>query len=77
MQVVKTSFEQVPIELVRRIAVPQQSLAADGFACCAVCGDTVELERCKTDEHGQAVHQKCYVARLAKIAKKQSAKPRE
>jgi hypothetical protein len=33
----------------------------------------VKLERCKTDEHGHAVHQKCYVVALTKIVKKQPA----
>jgi hypothetical protein len=75
MQVVKTSFQQVPVELVRRIAARQLSPAANGLVSCVVCGDTVELEYCKTDEHGQAIHQKCYIARLAKKAKK-SAQPR-
>lgn len=76
MHFVKTTFEQVPIEFARRIAARQISLTTNGLACCAVCGDTVELESCKTDEHGQAVHQKCYIASLAKIEERQSARPR-
>jgi hypothetical protein len=72
MHIMKTSFEQVPIELVKRIAAQPLSLTATGLASCAVCGEPVELERCKTDEHGRAVHQRCYVARLTKTAKKQS-----
>jgi len=30
---------------------------------CWICGKEVELENCKTDEHGSAVHKVCYVAR--------------
>ena len=28
---------------------------------CAVCKEFVNLEESKTDEHGQAVHENCYV----------------
>jgi len=32
---------------------------------CWICGKNVSLEVCKTDEHGKAVHEECYVARVA------------
>ena len=32
---------------------------------CWICGRAVVLEKCKTDEQGFAVHEACYVARLA------------
>jgi hypothetical protein len=32
---------------------------------CWICGKLVELERCKTDEHGNAVHERCYAAKMA------------
>jgi len=32
---------------------------------CWLCGKPVSLEACKTDEYGQSVHERCYVARLA------------
>ncbi len=32
---------------------------------CWICGKSVSLECCKTDEHGNAVHEKCQVVRLA------------
>ena len=32
---------------------------------CWICGHAVSLETCKTDEHGEAVHEECYVVRLA------------
>jgi len=28
---------------------------------CAICKQPVDLEESKTDEHGQAVHENCYV----------------
>jgi hypothetical protein len=31
---------------------------------CDVCGQTVSLEDCKTDERGDAVHEECYLRRL-------------
>lgn len=32
---------------------------------CWVCGAPVSLEECKIDEHGEAVHEKCYVTMIA------------
>jgi hypothetical protein len=32
---------------------------------CWICGKLVELETCKTDEHGNAVHERCYAAKMA------------
>jgi len=32
---------------------------------CWICGKTVNLNDCKTDEHGLAVHEQCYVTRVA------------
>jgi hypothetical protein len=31
---------------------------------CWICGKLVELETCKTDEHGNAVHERCYAAKM-------------
>lgn len=31
--------------------------------CCWICGRDVSLKDCKTDEHGRAVHEECYVTR--------------
>lgn len=30
---------------------------------CWICGNRVRLESCKIDEHGQAVHEECYIAK--------------
>ena len=32
---------------------------------CWICGKVVSLESCKIDEHGSAVHERCYVAKVA------------
>ena len=31
---------------------------------CWICGKAIRLETCVTDEHGCAVHEDCYVAKL-------------
>ncbi len=31
---------------------------------CWICGKAVRLEDCKVDEHGLAVHENCYVAKV-------------
>ena len=32
---------------------------------CWLCGKPVDVAVCKTDEHGKAIHEACYTARLA------------
>jgi|HubBroStandDraft_6_1064221.scaffolds.fasta_scaffold69989_2 hypothetical protein len=32
---------------------------------CWICGRVVALETCKIDEHGLAVHESCYVTKIA------------
>lgn len=32
---------------------------------CWVCGKPVDVATCKTDEYGEAVHETCYIVRLA------------
>jgi hypothetical protein len=31
---------------------------------CALCNGSVQLETCKTDERGSAVHEECYVRKV-------------
>ena len=31
---------------------------------CPICGKPVPLESAKTDEHGQSIHEDCYVLKL-------------
>ena len=35
-----------------------------GLVCC-ICEGPVPLETCKTDEHGKAVHEECYMHKIA------------
>lgn len=32
---------------------------------CWICGNNVSLEESKTDEHGNAVHEECYIIRVS------------
>ena len=32
---------------------------------CWICGRSISLESCKVDEHGNAVHEECYAAKVA------------
>lgn len=42
------------------------SLPSGRFICiCWICGKNVDLNSCKIDEYGEAVHEACYVARIA------------
>ncbi|HEX3820271.1 MAG TPA: hypothetical protein VHW45_08065 [Candidatus Sulfotelmatobacter sp.] len=62
----KTHFEQVPIALVKQI-IAQQLEAPNAFLVpCRICGTPVGLDLCKIDEHGNAVHERCYIAGLSK-----------
>ena len=38
---------------------------------CWICGKVVDLNNCKTDEHGLPVHEACYVARTVFNAKQE------
>ena len=31
---------------------------------CVICRESVEFEESKADEHGQAIHEECYVSKL-------------
>lgn len=37
---------------------------ADSKAC-SICGKALNLEDCKVDERGVAVHENCYVAKIS------------
>jgi hypothetical protein len=76
MHMLKTSFEQVPIEEAKHVAARHLHLSANGLVVCVICNGPVALEHCKTDERGQAIHQKCYFGALTQTAKKKTAKTR-
>jgi len=60
----KTRFEQIPVEVVMQVAGRNTDSFSVPHIACAICGETVDLIRCKTDEHGQAVHDACYVEKV-------------
>jgi hypothetical protein len=39
---------------------------------CVICRESVKLEESKVDEHGQAIHEECYVSKL--VGKKTTQK---
>jgi hypothetical protein len=52
----------------RKLQIPHKPMtlpAPDHKWTCWICGRGVSLEVSKTDEHGKAVHEECYVARVA------------
>lgn len=61
----KLYFEVLPLPEARKLIERAQKLGVREIDC-TVCGDPVPLEDCKTDEHGKAVHEECYVATTTK-----------
>lgn len=57
-------FEQVPIEVVKKIVPADVHDSHTSSTACAICGERVDVGNSKTDERGRAVHEACYVARL-------------
>jgi hypothetical protein len=42
---------------------------------CWICGNTVDLETCKVDEHGMPVHGDCYFLKVALASESMVPKP--
>ena len=59
-----THFEQVPVAVAKQVAQAEARLSRGRMIACAICGLRVGLEECKIDEHGNAVHDKCYLASM-------------
>jgi len=58
-----TYFEQVPVAVAKQVA-QAEAQSSRRMVACAICGLRVELEECKVDENGDAVHDKCYLASM-------------
>ena len=71
----KTHFEQVPLYLVRKVT-KEEAGPSSGMVC-AICANPVDLELCKTDEDGDAVHEKCYLAKMFALEKLETANGRK
>jgi hypothetical protein len=56
----KTYFEQIPVEVVKKVTKEETSIAI----LCAICAKPVDLKKCKIDEDGGAVHEDCYFNKL-------------
>lgn len=61
----RTYFEQVPLELAKQVSL-QEGAGVSGRrpVACAICGVSIELEHCKINEDGEAVHDNCYFAKV-------------
>lgn len=70
--VVKIKIEWVPVEVAKRVAEQEDA----GLTACGVCGEPVELESCKTNEYGKAVHQNCYIASILQAPRKKLLRSR-
>lgn len=63
MRMLTTRFEQVPVAIAKRLAEKKEDAALPSrLTSCAICGKSVRLELCKTNEDGDAVHEDCYIA---------------
>jgi hypothetical protein len=62
---VPTNTEEASTVLQYFDFLPASLKAAMRITFCWICGKAVTLEQCKVDEHGLAVHEECYVARVA------------
>jgi hypothetical protein len=60
-----TFFEQVPLALVKKLTQEKSWSSAANIVSCVICGTSVELEHCKINEDGRAVHENCYIEKLA------------
>lgn len=48
-----------------RLVQPSENISEDQWRPeCVICKESVELEESKVDEHGQAIHEECYVSNL-------------
>jgi len=46
------------------MATPTNILMTGSVQFCWICGHAVDLNTCKTDEYGKAVHEPCYAAKI-------------
>jgi hypothetical protein len=58
----RMQFETIPVYMAKNAAENSQNNSR--FASCAICRQPIELEHCKTDEDGSAVHENCYIEKV-------------
>lgn len=64
MRKLKTHFEQVPLAVAKKVAIREKNSSRP--VPCVICRRPVNLEDCKIDHDGAAVHEKCYVESLSR-----------
>ena len=57
-------FEQVPLAVAKRAAA-REKISSQSVSC-VICRKPVNLEDCKIDYDGSAVHEKCYVDKISR-----------
>ncbi len=57
-------FEEVPVEVARKVAQREKMISVSRESECSICGKAVKLEQCKVDENGNPVHDHCYVRKV-------------
>jgi hypothetical protein len=63
----RTFFEQVPVALAKRVEFRESHKhRPHHVVTCTLCKRPVNLQECKTDERGMAVHEECYVANVVR-----------
>src|SRR4051812_42808589 len=69
-----THYEQIPVRKVKEIMAIREM---QGFQSqdrervltslrCRICNEPVPVETAKTDDHGQAIHEVCYIKNLTR-----------
>jgi hypothetical protein len=62
----QTRFAQVPLEVaMSAVQKETKETRLNNTVVCAICSQLVDLKHCKTDENGNAVHEGCYVEKIA------------
>jgi len=64
MKKAKMNFEQVSLDVVKNLVAGRFDSTASGSLTCRICGNPLQLEDCKADEMGRAVHGPCYLSTL-------------
>lgn len=57
----RTDFQQVPLEAAGERERDESRSPSAGKVSCVMCGSPVSLEDCKLNEHGDPVHDGCYL----------------
>ncbi len=60
----KTHFAQIPVAIVKKLALEIHDDGLESDIKCSICHKPVSLETTKTDEVGHVVHEECYFLKV-------------